>query len=89
MTSVRVKGYITEDGHIEIELPNNFIAGEAEFDIPVSIPESSSMTLGDILKAGLFGIGADDFPEDMDSQEWVEQQREQRRQNRGQNWMDS
>lgn len=78
MVFIRVKGHITPDGHIEVELPDNFIAGEIELEIPISSPTAQGNTLGDILKSGLVGIGADAIPEDMDSQTWVDQQRKKR-----------
>ncbi len=89
MALIRVKGHITADGHIEDELPDNFIAGEIELDIPISVPTLSAKSLGDILQSGLVGIGADAIPEDVDSQTWVEQEREKRKQDRGQSWTDS
>jgi hypothetical protein len=47
-------------------------------EIPISSSTTQGNTLGDILKSGLVGIGADAIPEDIDSQTWVEQQRKKR-----------
>ena len=75
MVLIRVKGHITPEGHIDVELPDNFIAGEIDLTIPVSSPTTLSNTLGDILQSGLFGVGAKAIPEDVDSKTWVDQGR--------------
>lgn len=84
-----IKGYLTADGQIKVELPENFLEGEIELTIQVSEDSFQGKTLGEILVSGLVGAGANWDIGDIDSVEWVEQQREKRRQERSQPWTES
>ena len=92
MTTLRLKGRITEDGGLEIELPPGLPAGEARVTIEIPIgaasqSESHERRLGpgpltgqDIVQAGLTGGWAGrSLP---DGTAWVADQRQKRRESR-------
>lgn len=89
MATQTIKGYLTADGQIKVDLPDNFMEGEIELTILVSEASFEGKTLGEILDSGLVGTGVDwDFG-DIDSVEWIEQQRAKRRQERQSPWTES
>jgi hypothetical protein len=45
MVTVRVKGYLREDGKIEVELPDNWQPGEIEFEVEVAPAEVKDETI--------------------------------------------
>lgn len=98
MTLVRVKGKLTESGQIELELPENWQAGDIIIEIPVQqtqiarsefgtvdISHFAGKTLGEIDK-NLIGAGAD--WEIGDSADWVDEQRKKRTEEQRSKWMD-
>ncbi len=79
VTKQIVKGYLTEDGELKVELPANWQPGEVDILMPVSdeaVEERfvfKGLTAGEILQSGLVGSGADwDIG---DSEEYVQEQR--------------
>ena len=91
MAMIQIKGILTQDGKIEVELPDGWQPGEVNVEINIEpawsneevneILNFEGKSLGDI-DPSLLGAGAD--WEIGDSAEWVEKQREKRRKK----WMD-
>jgi hypothetical protein len=96
MATVRIKGILTAEGEIKVELPENWQPGEVELVIPTEetvwtdeelkeMLNFKGLTLGEI-PADLIGAGADwDIS---DSAEWVEEQRCKRMEERRKRWTD-
>lgn len=96
MTTVTLKGHLTEDGELRVKLPHNFVSGEVEVTITVAEDEESAPDwTADELQALLIpepkpgaeiaksdAIGAWEHMEISDSVEWVAQLRRARRDNR-------
>ncbi len=57
MVKVTVRGTITPDGKLEIELPGNFQPGQVEVEIRQA--EIQGVTLQALLDSGLAGLWAD------------------------------
>lgn len=80
------------NGKLEVELPPDAVEGQVEVQIS-TLPEIEGWdpdelrdlmtpepaTLGEILEAGLFGIGAEAMADEPDSVTFIQQQRERRR----------
>lgn len=89
--TIIVKGRITQDGKLEVELPEDHFTGEVMVEIrPTEQPangledgiQSHPATIGEIFDEGLFsGWEHVDIP----GEEWVRLQREQEEKERG-NW---
>ncbi len=102
MATIRLKGYITETGEIKVDLPKNHPVGEVnltieapredekteqETDSDDDVLQFKGQTLGEILESGLVGAWSDwDIG---DSEEWVQEQRRKRREERQARWTDS
>lgn len=97
MTTVTLKGHLTEDGELRVKLPHNFVSGEVEVTITVAEDQSdvepawTAHELQALLtpepKSGAEiaesdAIGAWEHMEISDSVEWVAQLRRVRRDNR-------
>lgn len=97
MTTVTVKGHLTEDGELRVDLPRNFVSGEVEVTITVSEDQSdvapawTAEELQALLtpepKSGAEiaqsdSIGAWEHLGIEDSVEWVAELRRARRDNR-------
>ena len=91
MSTIQIKGILTEDGKIEIDLPDGWQPGEVSIEINIK-PTFTDAELDELMQfhpgalgeidAALLGAGADwDIG---DSAEWVEEQRSKRRKK----WMD-
>jgi len=92
MTTIHLKGRITDTGELDVEVPDGLPPGEARVTIEVPIPrEWSAQELDDVLKvnpmtgaeivqADLLGGWADQGISD--SQAWVEDLRRKRREQR-------
>jgi hypothetical protein len=89
--SITVLGRI-RNGKLEVELPPDAREGQVEVQISAlstdeawtadelhTLLESEPSTLGEILDAGLVGIGAEAMTGQPDSVEFIRQQRERRR----------
>ncbi|MDQ7026752.1 MAG: hypothetical protein Q9P01_10985 [Anaerolineae bacterium] len=94
---IRLKGILTKEGEIKVDLPDNWQPGEIEILLPANEMERidegldialefQGQTLGEILDSGLVGSGAD--WEIGDSAEWVAEQRRKRREERLKRWME-
>jgi hypothetical protein len=97
MTTVFIKGRLTDDGRIEAELPDGWQPGDVTIEVPIEqetewtdeelkeMLNFKGLTLGEI-PADLIGAGADwDIG---DSAEWVEEQRRKRMEERRKRWTD-
>ena len=92
MTTIQLNGRITEEGELEIKLPEGLPPGEARITIEISPGEAwtqeeleravriEPMSGSEMVKAGLTG-GWEDLGI-TDSVEWVEEQRRKRREQR-------
>ena len=92
MTTIQVNGRITEEGELEIKLPEGLPPGEARITIEISPGEAwtrdeleravriEPMSGSEMVKAGLTGGWEDQGI--TDSVEWVEEQRRKRREQR-------
>lgn len=91
MSSMRVTGWVREDGHVEFELPMQHPVGAIELVVEIvedslteeellELTKLEPMTGAEIIAAGLTGAWEDRGIED--SVEWVEQQRQARREKR-------
>jgi hypothetical protein len=97
MATIRIKGILTPEGEIKVDLPENWQPGEVEILIPQleaewtdeqlkEMFEFKGQTLGEILDSGLVGAGADwDIG---DSAEWVDEQRRKRMKESRKHWTD-
>ena len=93
MDIVRVKGTITPEGEIKVELPEGWQPGEVEVAVPVAVPEEAPFTEAELAEMMRFegrSLGEIETGgwEDMDipdSAEWVEEQRRKEQERRG-NW---
>lgn len=78
-----LKGHITDQGELKLDLPAGLPAGEARITIEIPGLDPSlkvvPMTGAEIVKAGLLG-GWEGIPE---GTAWVEEQRTRRRERRG------
>jgi len=93
MATIQLNGRITEDGGLDIELPPGLPKGEARvtIEIPIEPPwrpeeldralEVVPMTGAEIVSAGLTGGWSESRISS--GQEWVEERRRQRREERG------
>lgn len=84
MVTIMLKGYITEDGKLEVDLPENHPVGEVAITIQAEHKNQQDFepgTLGEVLASGLIGAWKD--MEITDSVEWVEQVRKKEREQRG------
>ena len=100
MTTMIIKGRLTDDGRIEAELPEGWQPGEVSIEIAVDTDTvwtddelaelaqymkfEEGKTLGEILDSGLVGSGAD--WDIGDSAEWVEEQRRKRKEESRKRW---
>jgi hypothetical protein len=57
MNTVTLKGVITEDHHLEIEVPDDFPSGPVEVEIRQ--PQIQGVSLGDLLNSDLVGMWED------------------------------
>jgi hypothetical protein len=57
MNAITLKGLITEDGHLEVEVPEDFPHGPVEVEIRQ--PEIQGVSLGDLLNSDLVGMWED------------------------------
>jgi hypothetical protein len=57
MVSVVLKGIITPDGHLEVDLPSDLLPGPVEIEIRQ--PEVHGVSLQEILDSGLVGMWAE------------------------------
>lgn len=57
MASIILKGLITADGHLEVELPPDVEPGQVEIEIRRPLVEG--VTLGQLLESGLVGVWAE------------------------------
>lgn len=92
MTTIQLNGRITEEGALEIKLPEGLPPGDARITIEISPGEAwtqeeleravriEPMSGSDIVKAGL--AGGWEGRGITDSVEWVEEQRRKRRERR-------
>lgn len=79
MVTVRVEGYMTPEGEIKFDLPDELPEGNFELVVNVS---RRGKTLGEILDSGLVGQGAEAWADEPDTIEWLDQQRRERRERR-------
>jgi hypothetical protein len=80
MTTILLSGEITPDGQLLIQLPEGLPTGQVQ--VSIELPETTDvkpLTGAEIIAAGLVGTWSD---VQIDGQEWVEQQRQRRRENR-------
>jgi hypothetical protein len=99
MATVRIKGILTPEGEIKVDLPENWQPGEVEVLIPSNETVWTNEEWEEILQnmkfegkpigeipPELIGAGADwDIG---DSAEWVEEQRRKRMEERRKRWTD-
>ena len=57
MVSIILRGVVTEDGHLQVELPPDMPPGPVEVEIRQE--EVEGVTLGELLESGLVGLWAD------------------------------
>lgn len=89
ITYITLTGFV-ENGELQLDLPEYVVDGEVEVRIALKEQENqveAGKTLGELLESGLVGSGAD--WEIGDSEEWVQQQRQKRREERRKQWTDS
>lgn len=95
MVAIRLKGYITETGSIEVEIPKDFPAGEVMLTIEAVAPdEEQPLTDAEIQElmrpnpktgaeiVALGHTGGWEHKEITDSVEWIAEQRRKRREQR-------
>jgi len=92
MTTIQLKGRITDTGELELDLPEGLPPGEARITIEIPVAKEwttreldealkvSPLTGAEIVEAGLLGGWADEGI--TDGQAWVEELRRKRREQR-------
>jgi hypothetical protein len=56
METITVKGVITDDGQLKVEIPPDLPPGPVEVEIRPEVPRVEGVTLGELLESGLLGL---------------------------------
>jgi len=92
MTTIHLKGRITDTGELDVDLPEGLPSGEARITIEIPVThewtarelddllKAVPMTGAEIVQAGLLGGWADEGI--VDSEAWVDELRRKRREQR-------
>ena len=59
METIVLKGIITEDGQLQVNVPANLPPGPVEVEIRAEAPAVQGVTLGELLNSGLVGLWKD------------------------------
>lgn len=102
---VTVKARIENGKLQPVELPPGVLDGEIAFNVQLMVSEtlnsdseaalveqamrSPGMTAGEILASGLIGAGAEAMRDQLDTPEYIEQRRQERRAKREETWKPS
>lgn len=59
METIIVKGVITDDGQLKVEIPDDLPPGPVEVEIRTKATKVEGVTLGELLESGLVGLWKD------------------------------
>lgn len=59
METIIIKGVITDDGRLQVEIPPDLPPGPVEVEIRPEVPKVKGVTLGELLESGLVGLWKD------------------------------